>query len=165
MASWVLTWGGSRGWARGWPGWFVHRWVVVCAGGMCKVLPLLLTPQKWQSGFGSLSILYTICPIRTCTWLLLVPSCFLVSVVGRDVCPGAGIAAKGPRSQVPAHHRTFCCALGLFRSGWPDTYTNHHSLGGLSGIQPSDLFVEPPARPLGSVLDCGFWGGWGLGFL
>ena len=68
-------------------------------------------------------------------------------------------------SQVPAHHRTFCCALGLFRSGWPDTHTNHHSLGGLSGIQPSDLFVEPPASPLGSVLDCVFWGGWGLGFL
>ena len=114
-------------------------------------------------GFGSFSILSTVCRIRM--WLRLVPSRFLVSVAEEMFVQVQALQRRVPSPRVPAHHRTFCCALGIFSSGWPDTHTDHHSLGGLSGIQPSDLFVEPPASPLGSLLDCGVWGRWGLGLL
>ena len=37
-------------------------------------------------------------PVAAGTQLLLIPSSILVSVAGRNVCPGAGPAAKSPRS-------------------------------------------------------------------
>ena len=65
--------------------------------------------QLFRSGtwaFWSLCILWSIiCPDCAGTQLFLVPYSlfffFLYFVAGGDICPGAGTAAKGPRSQVP----------------------------------------------------------------
>lgn len=54
---------------------------------------MLLTPWKWQLGFGLFCIF---CPpsVPTARVKQLLSLSFLVSVAGDDVCPDAGPAAK-----------------------------------------------------------------------
>ena len=97
---------GLEGWLR----WFAHLFVVVCAGGICSTLILLLMPffVCLFACFGSseVAIGSFVCIFwsRMCTncarmWLFLVLRA-LYFVAQGEVCPGAGTVAKGPRSQL-----------------------------------------------------------------
>ena len=107
--------GGELGPDMGWVQGSGRR--VVCpplGGGVCRghEQDPASAPDTSEAvvGFGSFSILSTVCRIRM--WLLLVPSRFLVSVAGGDVCPGAGIAAKGPESQGPSPSQNLLLCSG-----------------------------------------------------
>lgn len=156
MASWVLTWGR----ARGWPGWFVHHWVVVCAGGMSKALPLLLTPQKWQSGFASFSILYTICPIPHMHMVTSSPFLFPCICCWKRCLSRCRHCSEGSRVPGPSPSQSLLLCSGLIqvwlaryphRPPFPRKSFWHLALRSLHGASSQPLGVSA--------------GLWGLGFL
>ena len=72
--------------------------VVLCAGDTQG-----FAPGSSEGPVGGLGLFVSLqsrlCPHCPCTLLILVPSSFLYSVAGGDMCPGASSAAEDPRSQ------------------------------------------------------------------
>ena len=116
--SWSLIWGDGSG-HRGGLGGLPTPLVVLCAGS-CTGLCFCSDTSIVAIGFVIFCVLlfiylfiylfiaiYLFCvlPQLHRRGFIFSPFKFLCSVTWRDVCPGAGVAAKGPRSLGPAHLR------------------------------------------------------------
>ena len=97
---------------EGWLRCFAHPFGGVSAGGTCSTLLLLPALQKWQLGFWSFRILFSvICTYCACTQLFSLPYRFFIFYCLRKRLSWGKHCSKG--SQVPGPSLYQC-----HRDGW-----------------------------------------------